>query len=106
MMVEWKRYTDEAGAAKLQVTLSATSYSLRTDEVIDGLELNINGEVYRANTPAIRYDGRGFITTPMHTFTVDAPVGAMRIAATWHYRGSYSGKELGDITASDTYYPQ
>ena len=106
MLVEWKLYTDEAGAAKLQVTLSATHYSLRVDELADGLELNVNGEVYRANSPTIRYEGRGFVTTPMHTFTVDAPVGAMRISATWHYRGSYSNKELNDITATDTYYPQ
>ncbi|MBR1658743.1 MAG: hypothetical protein IJ705_00295 [Oscillospiraceae bacterium] len=105
MLVEWRVYTDDAGAAKLDVTLSATHYSLRIDEQMGGLELNVNGQVYTAATPAIRYDGKGFVTTPMHTFTVDAPVGAMRISATWHYLGSYSGKTLNDITASDTYYP-
>ena len=101
---EWKLYTDDAGVPKLQVALSATHYSLRTDEVFEGLELNVNGEVYKANTPAIRYDGKGFVTSPLYTFTVDSPGGAMRITATWHYRGTYSGKELGDITATTTYY--
>ena len=101
---EWKLYTDDAGLPKLQVALYATHYSLRTDEVFEGLELNVNGEIYKANTPAIRYDGKGFISSPLYTFTIDAPGGAMRIIATWHYRGTYSGKELGDITATTTYY--
>lgn len=102
LVVDWAAYTAPDGSTKLRVDLSASSYSFFTSALYQGLELTVGGQTYTANSPEISYGGPDLITTPMASFTVDAPTGNVGITAVWHYRGSYSGVELDDITASGT----
>lgn len=100
LLVNWTVYTDAAGSRKLEVALSATHYSLRTDVSSQALALTVNGQRYSADCPAIDYDGGERTVTPLHTFTLDAPSGSADIEAVWHFKGSYSGEELEQLTAS------
>lgn len=102
LIADWTVYTDAAGNRKMDVALSATHYALRTDKSPYGLVLTVNGQRYSADCPALEYDGDGIAVTPLHTFTLDAPSGSADIEAVWHFKGSYSGQELEQITASDT----
>lgn len=100
LVADWSAYTDGSGAAKLRVELSARSYSFYTDAIWNALELTVNGTTYSASSAAVRYDGADMVVTPLASFTVDAPEGGADLTATWHYRGSYSGIPLEDITAA------
>lgn len=102
LLADWTVYTDAEGNRKMEVALSATHYALRTDESKYGLSLTVDGRSYSADCPAIEYDGGETAVTPLHTFMLDAPSGSAEIEAVWHFKGSYSGKELEQITASGT----
>ena len=101
LKVDWSTYTDGAGSAKMQIDLSATSYSFNTDAMYNALELSVNGVVYTANSPSIHLtDPKKYVVTPLVSFIIDAPTGGVMLKATWHYKGSYSGIALEDIVAS------
>lgn len=96
----WETFTDADGSAKLRVDVSVVSYSFFTSPLYQSVVLNVGGKTSSANSPEISYDGKDQITTPMASFVVDAPAPGTPISVTWHYRGSYSGKALDEITAS------
>ena len=102
LIADWRSYTDGGGNRKLRVDLSAQSYAFSTDALWHALELTVNGVTYSANSPAVNYTGSNLHTTSLASFTVDAPSGNVSISAVWHYKGSYSGVELEDISAYTT----
>lgn len=102
LVVDWRTFRDTDGTPKLQIDLSASSYSFHTSALYDGLELTVGGETYRANSPEVHYDGDSLAITPLYSFVMDAPEGSTAVTATWHYKGSYSGIELENIVASGT----
>lgn len=102
LVADWSIYTDEAGDHKLEVTLSATHYTLRTDPSYQALVLTVNGQSYSADCPAIEDNDSELSTTLLHTFTLNAPSGRVELQAVWNFKGSYSGKDFERITASDT----
>lgn len=104
LLVDWSAYTDESGNRKLAVTLSAMHYALRLDESFQALALTVNGQSLSADCPAIEYNDGDLQITPLYTFTLDAPSGSAEIQAVWHFKGSYSGQEIEQITASGTAY--
>jgi len=104
IQVDWKAYNAANGAPKLQVDVSATSYSFYTSALWNAVTVTVNGSTYSANSPDIAYDGSALVITPMASFTMDAPTGNVSIEAVWDYKGSYSGVELSAITASGTAY--
>ena len=95
---------DAGGTAKLQVDVSAMSYSLFTDALYQSVVLSVGGSTYSANSAAIRYDGDALTSTPIASFTLDAPASGTPLSLVWHYRGTYSGKALEDITAEGVIY--
>lgn len=97
LVVDWK-----ISSGKLQADVSVVSYSFFTSALYQSITLSVNGQNYSANSPAVSYDGKDLLTTPMTTFTVDAPAKGSSISVSWKYRGTYSGKELDTITASGT----
>jgi len=101
LLAEWNAYTDAFGKVMLRVSVSAESYSFFASGQRRGLILSVNGKTAAsADCPEISYDGREKILTPMAEFVLDAPVSGSEISLRWLYRGTYSGKELEDITAS------
>ena len=100
---DWRIY-DAGGTAKLQVDVSALSYSLFTDALYQSVILTVGGSTYSANSAAIHYDGEAMAATPIASFTLNAPASGTPISLVWQYRGSYSGQELDEITASGTIY--
>ena len=102
LLVDWGARSTAGETVSLIVDFSAQSYSFYTSALYSSLELTVNGKTYSANSPAVSYDGSDLMTTPLATFTVEVPRGTTTLDAVWHYKGSYSGKELTDITASAT----
>lgn len=102
LLVNWAVYTDGGGSRKMEVALSAAHYALHTDYSAYALSLTVGGRSYSADCAAIQYDGAERTVTPLHVFTLEAPSGSAGIEAVWHFKGSYSGKELERITASGT----
>ena len=102
MIADWRSYTDGSGNRKLRVDLSAQSYAFNTDALWNALELTVNGVTYSANSSAVSYSGAAMHNTPLASFTVDVPSGSVSLSAVWHYRGTYSGVELEDISAYGT----
>ena len=104
LVADWRSYIDGSGNRKLRVDLSAQSYAFSTDALWNALELTVNGVTYSANSPAVNYTGDNLRNTPLASFTVDVPSGNVSLSAVWHYKGSYSGVELNDISAYTTEY--
>ena len=102
LLVDWGARSTAGETVSLIVNFSAQSYSFYTSALYNSLELTVNGRTYSANSPAVSYDGSDLTTTPLTTFTVEVPRGTTTLDAVWHYKGSYSGVELSDITASAT----
>lgn len=101
IVADWSAASDAEGKVQLTLTVSADHYSLFTGALASAVELNVNGEVYKASSAEIQYDGSARRVTPLASFTVEAPLGNVPVSVTWHYNGRYSGVELTDIVASD-----
>lgn len=102
MTAQWRIYSDASGRLKLQVDVSAVSYSFYTDALYQAVVLTAGGSSYGANSAAVRYGGDALITSPIASFTVDAPPSGSAISVVWKYNGTYSGKPLDQIAASGT----
>ena len=100
LLVEWTTVPQADGSATLLVDISAVSYSFFTSALYQSLSLNLNGEVYTANSAEVSYNGTEQISTQLASFTLDAPASGTPISVTWAYRGSYSNKQLDEIIAS------
>lgn len=98
--VDWKAYNAADGTVMLQIDVSASSYSFYTSSLWDSIWVKVGGVSYSASSPAISYDGNDLLYSHMATFYVPASTGNVGIDVVWHYNGSYSGKELGNIEAS------
>ena len=99
LKVDWKTYTDAYGSRKLQVDVNALSYSFYTSALYQSIVLTVDGKDYAANSVEISYDGKDLTETPMASFTLDAPAAGSPVSVVWHYKGTYSGKALEEITA-------
>ena len=102
ILVSWSAFDIGGGLRKLEITVSSTSYSLDSASLVNGVELAVNGAHYTANSAAVSYHGNSLVTSPLASFTVQVPAGAVNLSATWNFRGSYSGVALESITASGT----
>lgn len=102
LQVDWSAYNTDSGAVMLKVEVSAVSYSFYTSALYNSIEVTVNGTTYYANSPEVAYDGSELKITPMASFTVPVDTGNTDISVVWHYKGSYSGVELGDIKAEGT----
>ena len=98
ILVNWSVRTDNYGHRALYVDVNASSYALYT--IGGGVELNVNGMNFWANSAAINYGGRTPAINHLASFTVANVVGAANVSAVWHYNGVYSGVSIGDIRAS------
>ena len=103
LQVDWSAYSAEGGIM-LQVDISAGSYSFFTSALYNAIELSVNGTTYYASSPEIVIEDNELHLTPMASFTVPVEAGSAGIEVVWHYRGSYSGVELEEITASGSAY--
>jgi hypothetical protein len=104
--VAWTVRT-QGDTASLDIDISLNSYSLQTDALPGSIALTVNGTSYTLGSPAVHYDGKTEISTPMASKSVSIPLDAdgkasADIAVTWNYRGSYGGKELDTISATGT----
>jgi len=103
LLVKWTA-KGAGDSVKLHAELYAQSYSLYTVAAYGNLELIVNGETFRGDCPIINCEGRELTETLLDSFDVEVPQGETSIAAVWHFKGSYSGKELESITASENVY--
>ena len=98
LVADWVATDADEGKAALRITVSAESYSFFTSALYQSLELVVNGETYRANTPEVAYDGSELVLSPLAEFALELPRGTADLSIVWHYKGSYSGVEIADIS--------
>ena len=99
LLVDWSAVSSGENTVALTVKYSVQSYSIFTAASPGNLVLSVNGKTYTASCPAINYDGADLAVTPLATFNAEVPRGTVTLNAVWHFKGSYSGTELDDITA-------
>ena len=101
LRADWRVYTDDAGAHKMRVDLSVSSYRLVVGPLWNSLVLTVDGRSYYADSPAVNYEGETVTSTPLYSFVIDAPAGnSFNFSAAWNFHGSYSGTDLNSIVAS------
>ncbi len=98
--VSWNAQTDMFGQKTLNVTVSASSYSLFSGASANGVELSVNGMTYVATPNAINYSGNTMAMNVLAGFTIPNAVGPAYMTAVWHFNGTYSGVPISSITAS------
>ena len=100
LLVSWSAVSDAFGGKTLNVTVSATSYSLYSGALANSVELRVNGMVYTATPNAINYSGSALASNVLAGFSIPNAAGPASITASWRFNGNYSGVALNTITAS------
>lgn len=102
--VDWA--VSDAGGGKANVTVSVylISYSIFVSEKWEGLTINVGGESESFTSRAISSEDQTLQENLLgtKTITVDASAGSIPISASYAFRGTYSGTEITDITATGT----
>ncbi|NCB51124.1 MAG: hypothetical protein EOM54_04480 [Clostridia bacterium] len=108
LVAEWTAAYAGDGNATVTVTLYAESYSLQCSSIYNGGTVVLGGESHSFNTEAVDYDGSaGLAKNSLGSVSVTLPLeedGGLSIpaSASWSFGGTYSGTELGLITADGT----
>ena len=100
LFVSWTAVADGFGQKTLNVTVSATSYSLYSGALPNSVELSVNGMYYTATPNAVNYSGNTLASNVLAYFSIPNAVGPANITASWRFNGVYSGVSLGTISAS------
>ncbi len=100
LLVSWNAAADAFGQKTLNVTVSATSYSLYSGALANSVELRVNGMVYTATPNTINSTGNSLTANFLAFFSIPNATGPASITASWRFNGTYSGVALNTITAS------
>ena len=98
----WTVSVGPGGDKTLDVTVSATSYSLTSASLETGVTLTVNGVAYPARSNAVNYQGNALAVSELASFSIPNFPGTASVTAVWHFNGTYSGVPVSDITASGT----
>ena len=90
------------GQRTLNVSVAATSYSLVSQALVNGVQLTINGILYSSSSNAIDYHGNGMATHPLASFSIPNFYGLATATAVFHFNGVISGQPVSDIMATGT----
>ena len=106
IIVNWKAYSVGSGV-RLDIDISAGSYSLYTSKLPGSISLTVGGETCTLDSPEISYGGEEAMTTLLASRSFEIPLDSSGkaspdIAVVWNYRGSYGGVELENISAIGT----
>ena len=105
MFIDWTAAKTADGNFDLTVTASLLSGPLSATQFPDNLCFNIGGNTYYKTAPAIAIDA-GMVTTPLGSQTVTVPPGNVTVSVSWSFQGTYSGKDIGYLTAGTNLYLQ
>ena len=100
ILVSWAVTSNTLGQRSLEVVVSATSYSLDSAALLNGVELTVNGITYKETPQPIKYAGNALMTSPLASFSIPNVFSPAEITAVWHFNGTYSGHMVGDIRAT------
>ena len=103
MIVYWTAAPAADGNFDLTVSASLLSGPLSATQFPDNLCFNIGGNTFFKTAPAITID-EGMIETPLGSQTVTVPAGNVPINVSWSFQGTYSGKQIGYLTAGTNLY--
>ena len=99
IIVDWSVVRDSLGENTLEVQVFTQSYSLTSIALENGVELTVNGTMYRGRSAAVNYSGRTLATSLLASFSIPNLSGPLCLSAVWHFNGTYSGTPLTDIRA-------
>lgn len=105
LIVYWTTTPTDDGNFELTVSASLLSGPLSATQFPDNLCFNIGGNTYYKTAPAIAID-EGMFETPLGSQTVTVPAGYVPINVSWSFQGTYSGKQIGYLTAATNLYLQ
>lgn len=101
---DWTARSSGGAQAQITVVVSIDSYSLHLAAVPNSVNLSLGGQFVSLDAPAVDYDGRAAINTPIatKTFTVDLADAPYSLAVEWHFGGTYGGQQLDVIECGGT----
>ena len=102
ILVNWSVVMDPAGRKTLEVEVWSHSYSLSSIAMESGVELTVNGVIHHSASNAVSYNGRAMTNNLLASFSIPNLSGAVNLSAVWHFNGTYSGTQLGNIRAEAT----
>lgn len=100
IVVNWTVAADMAGQRELQAVVGTSSSNLSCGSFGNGVTLNVGGMVYTAANNPIDYHGGSVVYNTLATFIVPNIYGTVQVTATWRFNGTYSGNNIGEITAT------
>lgn len=106
MQVNWSVTSANDKELTLQLDLVLYSYTLSVGPH-NGV-LSVNGNEHSFTSPGISYKSEQYMNAaPMTSITVTVPAElgetvSIPVEASWDFYGTYGGKDIGKITASDT----
>ena len=102
LIVRWNVADRGDGSKTLTLSAALSSCSLQSASFADNLCFKVGNDTFNLTTPDINVDSTSLTETPLGTCTAVVSQFNVPVSVTWHFNGSYSGQQLGDITASST----
>lgn len=104
LVVSWTAMSAGADTARLDIVISASSYSFFTSELPGSISLTVDGVSYSLGSSAVEYDGNDMILSKLAEKSVSIALDSTGranpgITVMWNYRGSYGGTELENLLA-------
>ncbi len=105
IVVDWSVREAEEGFITIDLILSVNSKEINVSSIHNGAVLTINGEEFVFTTPSLQNNIGEALKSEICKTHVRLPYsgGTMNLSidAVWNFNGTYSGRELKNITASE-----
>lgn len=102
VIVRWSVMDRSDGSKSLTLSAALSSCTLHTTSFADNLCFKVGNDTFNLTTPDINVDSAALTETPLGNCTAVVTQFNVPVKVIWHFNGTYSEKQLGDITAATT----
>ena len=102
IIVRWNVTDRSDGSKSLTLSAALSSCTLHATSFPDNLCFKVGNDTFNLTTPDINVESTALKETPLGNCTAVISQFNVPVKVIWHFNGTYSEKQLGDITAAST----
>ena len=101
LIVDWQTYTTSDGTKMVRFDVSIACYSINVGSRVDGIHITMDGVTKSFDSVEVTSSG-GKNTYQLASCTLEMAGDSADVSVAWDFRGTYSGKQMEQVTASGT----
>lgn len=101
LVVDWKTYSSSDGTKMVRFDVSIKCLGIHVGSRMDGLHITMDGVTKSFDCDGADANG-GNNTFPLGSFAMEMSGDSANVSVAWDFRGTYSGVQLDQVTASGT----